>query len=367
MRIATANTKNGEGYAVLRNIKRATLRMLKKGGIFHLIENSRWRQERLLILCYHGISLADEHHWRPGLYMEPAVFEQRLETLAKGKYSILPLGEGLQRLKSRSLPPRSIALTFDDGSYDFYKQAYPRLKKYGFPATVYQTTYYSDLRRPVFNLITSYLLWMRRGEVIEVGSEIGIAGPVDTRTEAARHKVVLQLMALSEREALTGCQKDDLAARLATLLGIDYAALVRSRILQLMNDTELREVAHGGVDIQLHTHRHRMPEDERLFRKEIQDNRKRIREIVPSTADHFCYPSGVYRPVFFPWLEREHVISATTCDVGLVTRASDPLSIPRFIDTQGQTLTDFESWITGVGDLLAVNRTARQKYLPVET
>jgi hypothetical protein len=299
--------------------------------------------------------------------MEPSVLEQRLEILTRGSYAVLPLGEALQRLRSESLPPRSLAITFDDGAYDFYKQAYPRLKKYGFPVTVYQTTYYSELQRPVFNLITSYMLWKRRGEVLEGGSELGIAGPIDTRSEAARHKIVRQLIELSEREALSGLQKDDLAARLAKFLGIDYEALTAKRVLQLMNTDELREVAEGGVDIQLHTHRHRMPEDEALFRREIQENRQRLQPVVSTSTEHFCYPSGVYRPVFFPWLEREHVTSATTCDVGLATRNSRSLSIPRFIDTQRQTATHFESWLSGVGDLLAVRRTSKQKYVPVET
>ena len=58
-----------------------------------------------------------------------------------------------------------MSITFDDGTYDFYKQAYPIVKRYGFPVTVYQTTYYSDRGLPVFNLICSYLLWKRRGTV----------------------------------------------------------------------------------------------------------------------------------------------------------------------------------------------------------
>jgi hypothetical protein len=42
-------------------IKGAILRVLNGAGIFELVADSRWRQQRLLILCYHGTSLADEH------------------------------------------------------------------------------------------------------------------------------------------------------------------------------------------------------------------------------------------------------------------------------------------------------------------
>ena len=351
---------------MLRNVKLATLFALKAAGVFDLVANSRWRRERLLILCYHGTSLDDEHLWRPGLYIEPSVLEQRLETLKTGGYSVLPLGEGLQRLQAGSLPARSVALTFDDGTYDFYKQAYPRLKSYGYPVTVYQTTYYTDYERPVFSLVCSYMLWKKRGEIIPAGRDLGLAQAMDLRTEAGRHQVVRGLIGLAEREDMSGRQKDELAARLARVLGLDYDALVEKRIVQLMNARELKEVASNGVDIQLHTHRHRTPEDENLFRQEIRDNRERIQALVSSTSVHFCYPSGVYRPEFFSWLAKEQVVSATTCDSGLASRQSESLLIPRYIDNQFRTAVDFESWISGVGDLLALRRAATQGYVPVE-
>ena len=351
---------------MLKRIKQATLRSLKATGVFDRVADSKWRRERLLILCYHGTSLADEHLWRPGLYIDPSLLEQRMQILKAGGHSVLPLGEALARLRTRSLPARSVALTFDDGTYDFYKQAYPLLQRYGYPATVYQTTYYTDYQRPVFNLITSYLLWKKRGEIIPDGRDLGLAQPMDLRTEAGRHQVVLGMIGLAARERMTGADKDALAARLAKFLGLDFEALAATRIVQLMNAREVKEVAANGVDIQLHTHRHRTPVDENLFRREIRDNRERIEALVSSKPVHFCYPSGVYRREFFQWLAKEQVVSATTCDAGLVTRDSESFLIPRFIDNQLQTAIDFESWISGVGDTLALRRAATQKYVPVE-
>src|SRR5246127_1595988 len=254
---------------MLRNFKLATLRALKTSGVFDLVAGSRWRQNRLLILCYHGTALEDEHQWRPALYVDPRVLEQRLEMLKQGGYAVLALGEGLQRLQAGTLPPRSVAITFDDGTYDFYRQAYPLLKQFGFPATVYLTTYYMEHPRPVFSLICSYMLWKRRGVVLHGGKEVGLAVPLDLRTEAARHQVVRGLIDLSDHEQMTGGQKDELAGRLARVLEIDYEALVRKRILQIMNPQELKEIARNGVDIHLHTHRHRKPEDEALFRRGV--------------------------------------------------------------------------------------------------
>ena len=352
---------------MLRNFKLATLRALKTSGVFDLVAASRWRQNRLLILCYHGTALEDEHQWRPALYLDPRVLEQRFEMLKQGGYAVLALGEGLQRLQAGTLPPRSVAITFDDGTYDFYSRAYPLLKQYGFPVTVYQTTYYMDHPRPVFNLICSYMLWKRRGVVIDDGKELGLAGPLDLRTEAARHRVVRGLIERAEREDMTGLQKDELAVQLARLLEIDYEALVRKRILQIMNPQELQEIARDGVDIQLHTHRHRTPEDEAQFRREIRDNRERIEAVASTRPVHVCYPAGVYRSKFFDWLAQEQVVSATTGDAGLARATSRSLLIPRYIDNQFRTPIEFESWLSGVGALLAFRQAASQKYIPIET
>src|SRR6266481_3475420 len=188
---------------MLRNVRLATLRLLKMSRVFDLVADSHWRRDRLLILCYHGTSLEDEHLWRPGLYMRPELLEQRLEILKRGGYAVLPLGEGLQRLEGGTLPDRSVAITFDDGTHDFYKAAYPVLRAFGFPVTVYQTTYYTDYQRPIFNLITSYLLWKRRGRVIQDGSEFGLDQLLDLRDEIGRHKVVRALTDLADREKLT--------------------------------------------------------------------------------------------------------------------------------------------------------------------
>lgn len=348
---------------MVRKIKRVTLGLLRGAGLFHLVANSQWRQNRLLILCYHGISLADEHLWRPALYMHAGLLAQRMEALRALRCSVLPLGEALTRLHVNDLPPRSVAITFDDGTYDFYNQAYPLLKKYDFPVTVYQTTYYTDHEMPIFNLICSYMLWKRRGEQLVAPNELGLSEPMDLRTELGRHRVVRGLIDLSEREHLTGLQKNELAGRLATNLGLDYVELSSRRILQLMNARELAEIASNGVDVQLHTHRHRTPPDEILFRKEVVENRQRIQALTGLKPVHFCYPSGVYRKEFAGWLQKEDVVSSTTCDAGLVDGNDDPYFVPRLVDTTSRTQLEFESWVSGVGSLLAVHRAATQRYI----
>jgi len=347
-----------------RSARRAALTVLKHCGAFQMVLGSDWRRQRLLILCYHGISLEDEHEWRPYLYIRPQQLERRLEILRRGDYAVLPLGEALERLYRKDLPERSVALTFDDGTYDFYRHAFPRLKHCGFPVTVYLTTYYSTLELPVFNLICSYMMWKARGQGAVDLKELGVPQAVALASAEARQVAVDQLVAWADGQNISGTQKNDIAARLARRLNIDYKSLVARRILQLMNQTEVRQLAEAGVDFQLHTHRHRMPLSEELFRREISENREQISQATAGAGRHFCYPSGAYRPEFFNWLMAEDIVSATTCDTGIATPQSNPLLLPRLVDTSGRTDLEFESWVTGIGHFLSSGKRARLAYAP---
>src|SRR6187402_2940794 len=118
------------------------LRAIRVTGGFRSIGDSRWRGRRLLILGYHGVALEDEHEWDPALYISRPRLESQLLTLRSAGCTVLPLGEALAALEDGSLPPRSVAITFDDGNHDFHERAFPVLESLGLPATVYLTTYY---------------------------------------------------------------------------------------------------------------------------------------------------------------------------------------------------------------------------------
>jgi peptidoglycan/xylan/chitin deacetylase (PgdA/CDA1 family) len=346
--------------SVYRPLRLISLAALKTAGIFESVRDSRWRTQRLMILCYHGISLDEEHLWRPATYISPKLFGERLEFLSRSGYSVLPLGEGVERLYREELPQRSVVITFDDGTYDFLEHAFPALKRYGFPATVYQTTYYCDYDRPVFHLVCSYMLWKRRGQVLNVDERLGLGSRLDLRTETSRQTILDHLVKRADDEKLTEQQKNQLAEKLASAIGIDYAELVRKRILQLLRPNEVAELASEGVDFQLHTHRHRTPLSEAPFRREIRDNRYSLQSMLSGLpATHFCYPSGVYEPEFLPWLAAEEVISATTCDPGIASRTSNPLLLPRLVDTSHVSNLEFEGWLSGAASLLPRRKRRR--------
>jgi peptidoglycan/xylan/chitin deacetylase (PgdA/CDA1 family) len=311
-----------------------------------MVRDSDWRRRRLMVLCWHGISLDDEHLWNPWLYVSPALFRERLRILASDGYNVLPLDEALRRLWANDLPPRSVVITFDDGFYDFFLHAAPVLEEFGFPAALYLTTYYVEHQLPVFDLIVSYMLWKSRepGRRLADGSLLTNAVEADT--------VCKRILQQADRDGATSTQKDEIACSLAGELGLDYETIRRRRLLYLMREEEIRGVLKSGlITIESHTHRHRTPVDPELMTGELRDNQDRIGQLTGRRPVHFSYPVGVYSREYFPILERQGFASATSCDVGIASARDYRYLVPRLLDHEDLAAEHYRSWLTGVHSL----------------
>jgi peptidoglycan/xylan/chitin deacetylase (PgdA/CDA1 family) len=338
----------------LKTLKRAFLQAAKGAGLFEIVGSGRWRRNRLLILCYHGVSIDDEHEWNPAMYISQADFERRLTILHETRCTMVGLDAGLRALRTGDLPPRAVSVTFDDGYFDFYSRAYPLLSAAGIPVTVYLATLRCDNNRPVFNLMTPYVLWKARGRVANGPQASGTDGRLDLRSASGRARAFQQL-----RRAATGlgpARKDALLAQVAASVGVNYEELTAKRLLTVLNPGEVRQLAAQGVHFELHTHTHRTPLDREIFHEEIQKNIGRIREITGVTPVHFCYPSGLYRPQFLSWLPECDVVSATTCDFGLASARTHPMLLPRVVDTRTLSDIEFEGWLSGVASVTVRRR-----------
>lgn len=339
-------------------LKRSSLSVSKQLGLTGWVANSTWRRSRLLIVCYHGVSVADEHQWNPFLYVSPETLARRFELLDRTGCSVLPLQQAVQRLYAGTLPDRAVALTFDDGFHDFKIKALPLLDRHGYASTVYVPTQRCEHRTPSMQLIASYIFWRHQHATLDARGMEGLDAVFPLHTAAERQRLVAHLLSVARRNAMYPADKDALLSRVFARLGVDYAAVVQTRILALMAPSDVAEMARRGVAIELHTHRHRAPADLQKFVAEVRLNRERLTAITGRVPSHFCYPSGVYRPGYVEALEREGIATATTCDPELASRESHRLLLPRFIDTEAVTDNEFEAWITGAASWLP-RRTRR--------
>jgi hypothetical protein len=171
--------------------------------------------------------------------------------------------------------------------------------------------------------------------------------------ESGRKEALRKLVSFADAEKMDVHRKNALSAKLAQLLGIDFDALCLSRICQLLRPQEVHELARNGVSVQLHMHHHTSPPARGDFDDNLQANRRFITEMTGSEPNHFCYPSGKYNRESVRWLQENGIVSATTCDLGLCSAKTDPMLIPRLIDTSYISDTGFESWLVGIGALIS--------------
>jgi peptidoglycan/xylan/chitin deacetylase (PgdA/CDA1 family) len=87
------------------------------------------------VLMYHSIDYNDK---MTKLSVSPESFERQMKFLRDRKYNVVGLDKVADYIqKKEKIPPRTVAITFDDGFYNNYRYAYPVLKKYGIPATLF--------------------------------------------------------------------------------------------------------------------------------------------------------------------------------------------------------------------------------------
>ena len=348
-------------YLLMSLATRAKARIFSgawKLGVLDAIQQSSWRRDRLLILCYHGISLLDEHEWG-GLYVSPGHFESRLRLLESLGVRTAPLGQALTELAEGRLSEPTVALTFDDGTADFALRAAPLLIKYHVPATVYLTTFYSQRQLPVFDPWAAYLLWKGAGHGADLSPLGHVTALPAARDVVARAKLHDRLRATCAELGFTAADKDTVLRVLSASLGISYDEYCARRFMHIMNTEELRGLPGNLVDVQLHTHRHRSPVDRTEFHDELDLNQRGIAEATGdiSLRRHFCYPSGVYSKALRENVATYGLSSATTCDPGLATRSSDSLLLPRFVDTMSVSDATFTAWVSGGAALLPRRRS----------
>jgi hypothetical protein len=228
------------------------------------------------------------------------------------------------------------------------------------PVTLYVSTYYVFDRRPVFDGACQYLFWKAWN-----GANGGLRDPVGDggrplRTLADYAQAAADVVNIASQQRWSADQKHEWLRHIALRFGLDWQGFLQRRLVALMHPDEIAALDPTIVDVQLHTHRHRVPEEKALFVREIVENRRALGECGLDTGrrTHFCYPSGVYRPAFLPWLAEAGITSAVTTDPGLASRRHPPLLLPRFVDTGTTSAVEFEGWTSGLRQVLGRSRLA---------
>lgn len=122
----------------------------------------------LPIFLYHVISPKQTYQYG----ITPDEFESDLIYLSQNGYSTITMTQLIDSVDSgRSLPPKPVVLSFDDGYYNNYVYAFPLLKKYRARMVLSIIGKSTDdfSSRPSDNLSYAHVTWAQIGEMLDSG------------------------------------------------------------------------------------------------------------------------------------------------------------------------------------------------------
>ena len=275
----------------------------------------------LAVLIYHRVGrVADPMRPRMATAEE---FRGQMRVLAR-LFRPCGLTEGLWLLREGRLPPRSVAVTFDDGYADNAQVALPILRETGVPATFFVATAYLDGGRMWNDTVIEVVRRLVPGEYPfpHAGlSTIAVPHSLDRRA------LVLQL--LSALKHLPQPERDAAADALTGLLGQPLPANL------MMRREDLRLLIEAGMDVGGHTRSHPILSglDAARAEEEIVGGLDDLAAMLGRRPTLFAYPNGRrgldYGDREVGIVRRLGLAAALVTNRGIVTAESDVLQAPR--------------------------------------
>jgi len=103
-----------------------------------------FRPSGLTAVGYQTVPVLSYHHFSKTksdkLHVRADHFEQQMQFLKDNGYRVITIDQLFDFLELGQVPEKSVVITIDDGWSDAYHIAFPILKKYGFPATLFIQT-----------------------------------------------------------------------------------------------------------------------------------------------------------------------------------------------------------------------------------
>ncbi len=313
----------------------------------------------ILILAYHRIN--DDKNGNLNLSISPTDFETQLDYLRRF-YRIITLAEAIQLLKANQKPPsNTVVVTFDDGYRDNYTNAFPVLKKYQIPATIFLA---------VNHILNNQPLWYDSIEAIILNSSektidlknFGM-GTMEIMSARQKKDAINQIVQYVKKN-MSGYQRDELVAALKQSCG-KRNPVIDSANLMLTWD-QINEMNQHQIDFGAHTLTHPILTQlsQADAQREISLSKKLLEEALGKQVDFFAYPNGLagdYNDSIFALVKDAGFLAACTLMPGINHNNSNLFSLYRLgIDrdytggTRALTRAIFAAEIAGIFDFLLI-------------
>ena len=258
---------------------------------------SRWLRARVLggalILGYHRIGAVESDFYE--VCVSPENFARHMGALRKYAHPI-GLSQLVQSLKQNILPPKSVAVTFDDGYADNLYVAKPILEKYDIPATVFICTGYmgrefwwDELERLVLSSLSD-----PRALRLQVGGIQFKWDPPQMNSEMGNLKARRQFLR-SLYHFLLSLDVEDQNFAMELIRSWSELPCPGISTPRAMSQEELLRLVDGRlIELGAHTRHHAMLPQLALERQreEIQSSKRDLEALLSEEIAGFAYPNG---------------------------------------------------------------------------
>ncbi len=238
-----------------------------------------------LILCYHGVVDTPQHNVSLGP-IATRQFEQHLAYF-KDNFDVVSQDVIFDMYRSDFIPKRkTVALTFDDGYENNYTVAYPLLRKFNFPATMYIIS--QCLQED--NSITWYdFIDLMRHDIDIKKIDTNVIGR-PTPNDINDLRRLIKTLNISQRKMLF--------AEISKQIKIEnYATQLNRPHWKLMNAQQLNELSLSGlIEIGAHTRNHPNLGEIKLEDAvmEVKNCKKDIENALQKEIYSIAFPDGSY-------------------------------------------------------------------------
>ena len=279
-------------------------------------------RQRLSILLFHRVHSTPDPLF-PG-EVDLVAFDQILGWLGTC-FNVLPLDEGIERLRDGTLPAAAAAITFDDGYADNLTNAVPVLNQHRMHATVFVATGFID----------GGCMW--NDAVIEAvrrttRTTLSVAdlGLLDLPSATIEHKrralsvliPAIKHLSFEQRKAAVESVVGEAGVSLPTNL--------------MMRTEQLNEWHSAGLGVGAHTRNHPILAklDPAQARLEIEGGRDDLQAMLGRRIGLFAYPNGRpgddYLPQHVDLVKELGFDAAVSTTWGAASNRSDCFQLPRF-------------------------------------
>ncbi len=302
------------------------------------------------ILVYHRVlnTLPPEGEWEPNLTLSvsESAFESQIKYLSEN-FSCVSLEDAVQKLKTGTLGPRCVVVTFDDGYHDNLATALPILEKYHVPATIFIATGFID--SPPTPWWYEHAYHLRNLDSLSINFQ-GVRYQWSLKTHKEKDEAFTALNALTK--LLSPKEQEELLNAIRSSSGKLY-----TRREKMLSWDEIRMLdKHPLITIGAHTHSHPVLtalSDEEL-KNELLSSKTRLEETLGHPVQYFAYPFGGIGQIGsreFNAVAREGFTAAVTTELTHVTKNHSKalFALPRLNIEFNDDEIPFKWKLSGVG------------------